>query len=108
LLTNTLRIAGGHTTSSTLTLLFFHLLHNPQILEKLLDELDRELPLLSATEIPYTMSQLETNLVYEMACVRENFRLTPVFTMALPRVVTQLEGIDIDGFHVPYKVCSYD
>jgi hypothetical protein len=54
------------------------------------------------------MSQLETNLVYEMACVRENFRLAPVFTMALPRVVTQLEGIDIDGFHVPYKVCSYN
>jgi cytochrome P450 len=107
LLTTISRIAGGHTTSSTLTLFFFHVLHNPHVLEKLTDELDRELPLLGETEVPYAMSQLEKTLVYEMACVRENFRLTPVFTMTLPRVVTNLGGIEIDGSHVPYKVCSY-
>ena len=50
------------------------------------------------------MSQLEKNLGYEMACVRENFRISPVFTMALPRVITDPRGIDIDGFHVPYRV----
>jgi cytochrome P450 len=102
-----LRVAGAHTTSGTLTLLFFHLFHNPHVLKKLVDELDRELPLLRETGVPYTMNQLEKNLVYEMACVRENFRMSPVFTMALPRVVTEPQGIDIDGFHVPAKVCTH-
>lgn len=74
----------------------------------LVDELDRELPLLRETSVPYTMSLLEKNLPYEMACVRENFRMSPVFTMSLPRVVTETRGLDIDGFHVPSKVCAYD
>jgi cytochrome P450 len=97
-------VAGAHTTSGTLTLLLFHLLHNPLILKRLVAELDRELALMSESSVPYKINHLEKNLAYEMACVRESFRMSPVFTMSLPRIVTEPHGLDIDGFHVPFKV----
>lgn len=74
----------------------------------MVDELDRALPALSETGAPYIMSRLEKNLVYQMACVRENFRISPVFTMALSRLVTDPRGLEIDGYHVPYKVSCYN
>ncbi|KAH8815492.1 cytochrome P450 [Xylogone sp. PMI_703] len=96
-------IAGAHTSSSTLTMLFFNILHRPEILHTLVAELDKELPLKSECADNYPITQLETTLPYAMACIRENFRFSAVFTMFLPRVVTAPEGIDIEGDHVPYR-----
>ncbi|KAF2092698.1 cytochrome P450 [Rhizodiscina lignyota] len=93
-------VAGSHTTSGTLTLLFYHLLHNPNIYKRLVAELDHELPVLEAGSVyPYT--GLENRLPFTMACIRENFRRTPVFTMPLTRNVTKAEGLEIDGQIIP-------
>ena len=47
---------------------------------------------------------LEAKLPYTMACIHENFRINPVFSMPLPREVTAREGHDIDGNHIPAGV----
>jgi len=47
---------------------------------------------------------LEGKLPYGMACIRENFRTTPVFTMPLPRTVTDPNGAVVNGFSVPTGV----
>lgn len=97
-------VAGAHTTSGTLTLLFYQLLHNPDVYSRLMAEIEQELPFLDKGVHPYT--GLENKLPFTLACIRENFRLTPVFTMPLPRVVTKFEGIEIDGQHIPQGVCQ--
>lgn len=104
-------VAGSHTTSGTLTLLFYHLLHNPAAAKKLSEELvaGLSLPLADADAQNMALpafSGLEMQLPYTTACIRENFRISPVFTMPLPRKVCDPEGLVIDGIHVPYGVST--
>lgn len=80
-------VAGSHTTSGTLTLLFYHLLHCPKAAARLTKELDDQLELLDE-DSNYNYQTLESTLPYTRACIQENYRITPVFTMPLPRVVT--------------------
>lgn len=42
--------------------------------------------------------------MYTMACVKENFRLNPVFTMPLWRRVGFPGGVDIGKHHIPQGV----
>lgn len=49
---------------------------------------------------------LEERLTYTMACIQENFRINPVFTMPLPRKVAVPGGVEIDGNWVPENVRS--
>jgi hypothetical protein len=95
-------IAGSHTTAASLTLLLYHLLHNPDAFAKLSEELDAGLPHLPAGAYPYT--GLENRLPYMMACVREGFRMSPVFTMPLTRAIVPPEGMVVDGEHLPQGV----
>jgi cytochrome P450 len=84
--------------SSTSTLLFFNMLHNPGPCERLVDELDRELPPLPEVDArPYSITGLENQLPYLSACIKENFRLTPIFGMPLPRRVDVPGGMEIAG-----------
>ncbi|KAK6197122.1 hypothetical protein LQW54_010917 [Pestalotiopsis sp. IQ-011] len=92
-------VAGSHTTSGTLTLLFAHLLQNPRTMALVVDELDRELQDVQVDVVP--IEGLEATLPYTMACINENFRINPVFTMPLPREVMAPEGADIDGHIIP-------
>ncbi|KAI4596307.1 hypothetical protein KJ359_005436 [Pestalotiopsis sp. 9143b] len=92
-------VAGSHTTSGTLTLLFAHLLQNPRIMALVVDELHRELQDVQTDVVP--IEGLEARLPYTMACINENFRINPVFTMPLPREVMAPEGANIDGYIVP-------
>ncbi|KAJ9663192.1 hypothetical protein H2198_000953 [Neophaeococcomyces mojaviensis] len=94
-------IAGTHTTSATTTLLFYHLLHNPGILSDLVSELDNKLPPLEPDQPAHSITLLESSLSFLRDCVKENFRINPVFTMPLARRVTAREGIMIDGEHIP-------
>ncbi|ETS79298.1 hypothetical protein PFICI_09151 [Pestalotiopsis fici W106-1] len=93
-------IAGTHTTSATTSLLFYHLLHAPEILAKCIAEVDQSLERLTASKLAYSMAEVESSLPYLKTCIRENFRLTPVFTMPLARRVTAPEGITIAGRHI--------
>ena len=92
-------VAGSHTTSGTLTLLFAHLLQNRDILSKVVDELDISLEDVDAGLVP--INGLEAKLPYTMACINENFRLNPVFTMPLPRKVNTPGGAEIAGRVIP-------
>lgn len=52
----------------------------------------------------YSIEGLEQSLPYTMACLQENFRMNPVFTMPLPRKVAISGGMNIDGRHIPENV----
>lgn len=98
------RIAGTHTTSATTALLFYHLLHAPEAMSKCVAELDENLPSLGPDQSAYSVTNVETSLPYLRQCVRENFRITPVFTMPLARRVTAPDGVIIGGRHIKQGV----
>ncbi|KAL4952489.1 cytochrome P450 [Aspergillus filifer] len=95
------RVAGSHSTAGTLTLLFWHLIQNPDILCKVQDEILATLGSLPFDKTSYPISGLESSLPYTMACVRENFRINPVFTMPLWRKVGYPGGLHIGQHHIP-------
>ncbi|KAF6824782.1 isotrichodermin C-15 hydroxylase [Colletotrichum plurivorum] len=93
-------VAGTHTTSATTTLLFWNLLHSPETLQKCVEEVERSLEPLDAYKKAYSFADVERALPYLRACVKENFRQTPMFTMPLARRVTAPEGIVVAGRHI--------
>ncbi|OAL45725.1 cytochrome P450 [Pyrenochaeta sp. DS3sAY3a] len=102
-------VAGSHTTSGTLTLLFSHLLQNREILDKVVAEIDT---ILSPKEQAAhgaisSIEGLELSLPYTMACLQENFRINPVFSMPLPRRVAVPGGMKIDGFMIPQNTTVF-
>jgi benzoate 4-monooxygenase len=92
-------VAGSHTTSGTLTLLFSHLLGKTDILAKVIAEIDAQLSDITDDVVP--IKGLELKLPYTMACINENFRINPVFSMPLPRLVFAPEGHAIGGHQIP-------
>ena len=97
-------VAGSHSTSGTLTLLFWHLLQNPDVLATVQAEIESTLPPLAENQIAYPIQGLELSLNYLMACVRENFRINPVFTMPLWRRVGRPDGLQIGEHYIPHGV----
>jgi cytochrome P450 len=98
-------VAGSHTTGSSLVILFYYLLHNPETLHRLVQELDVQLP---SAQTPvssiYEFAGLETKLPYALACIRESFRMTPIAAMFLPCEILNPEGLEISGSHIPQGV----
>ncbi|KAL4749004.1 hypothetical protein BDW72DRAFT_205134 [Aspergillus terricola var. indicus] len=94
-------VAGSHSTAGTLTLLFWHLIQNPSIMRKVQTEIESTLGPLKKDQTSYSIAGLESTLKYTMACVRENFRMNPVFTMPLWRRVGYSHVLEIDGHHIP-------
>lgn len=108
LMVRLLSIAGTHTTSATTSLLLYHLLHNPGTMERCVAEVDANLLPLGVGEEAYSVTVAEASLPYLKNCVKENFRVTPVFTMPLARRVMSSEGTVIAGQHIPQGVSTYD
>ena len=98
-------VAGSHTTSGTLTLLFAHILRNPAVFEKVTAEIDTQLT--SITDDIMPVEDLERLLPYTMACFSESFRINPVFTMPLERNVVAKEGFEIEGHIIPTGVRAH-
>lgn len=69
-----------------------------------MEEVDEKLPPLSHGQDAFPVERLEATLVYIMACIKENFRINPVFTMPLTRRVLWKTGADIAGHRIPYGV----
>lgn len=99
-------VAGAHTTSSALVVLLFHLLHNKEILNKFIQEIDAVLP--GQEYHVYPFKGLEASLPYGMACIREAFRIAPTAALLLPRVVTSPEGARIGQWHIPQGVSKHN
>lgn len=101
---NLRRIAGSHSTSGSLSLLFWHLLHDDQALKRVDDEIRDTLGDLPDDKISYPIKGLESSLNYTGVCIQESFRISPVFTMCLWRRVLNPGGVDIDGYNIPQNV----
>ncbi|KAL4915980.1 cytochrome P450 [Aspergillus aurantiobrunneus] len=77
---------GSHSTAGTLTLLFWHLIQNSEML---------------ATARREITTTLGIPPLHNGLCAKENFRANPVFTMPLWRRVGYPGGFDIGGHHIP-------
>ena len=71
---------------------------------RLVQELDEHLYDLGEQESAHSITVLESSLPYLRNCVKENFRITPVFTMPLARRVMAPEGVTLEGEHFKYGV----
>lgn len=101
-------VAGSHTTSGTLSLFFAHSLRKPEVMAQLLKELESTIgPPSGKGRKTHAVTGLEDSLPFLMACIRENFRMTPVFTMPLWRKVTQSEGFAVGDIVLPPHVCQH-
>lgn len=98
-----LLVAGSHSTSGTLSMLFYNLFKTPNFLRHVISEIDSKLPRLEADQASYAFDGLES-LDYVVASVRENFRTDPVFTMTLWRRVKSEEGVIIGDRRIPCGV----
>ena len=63
-------------------------------------EIDKNLPDLGPNEAAFPITLAEASLPFLRNCIKENFRITPVFTMPLARRVMAPEGVVIDGEHI--------
>jgi cytochrome P450 len=82
----TLLVAGHETTASELAWAFERLVHEPAVLRRLVDEIDRD----DGDE-------------YVMATIQETLRRKPVLPNAAPRLVKQ--PVEIGGWSYPPDVC---
>ena len=96
---NLLIIAGSDTTSTALAAAFFYLVHNPETLVKLSEEIRFTF---LAIEDVYSCPSLNA-CVYLRAVIDEAMRLSPPVGGILPREVLP-GGLDIDGLHIPAGV----
>lgn len=94
----TLMLAGGETSATLLSGLFYHLLKNPEKLQKLTEELRNTF----SKEEEITLTALP-HLKYLQASIEEGMRLFPPVPVGLPRVVPE-GGATICGEVVPGKV----
>jgi cytochrome P450 len=93
-------VAGSHSTSGTLGMLFYNISKNAAVLDQATQEIDTKLPNLPEGNCARAFDGLES-LEYVVACVRENFRTDPVFTMTLWRYVQDPAGVRIGNTIVP-------
>lgn len=71
---------------------------------RLVAEVDSNLPGLLPDQHAYPVTLIEASMPYLRNCLKENFRITPVFTMPLARRVMAPEGVTIAGKHVKQGV----
>ncbi|CCO31117.1 hypothetical protein BN14_05151 [Rhizoctonia solani AG-1 IB] len=86
-----LLVAGGDTTSNTLSGLCYQLAIHPQYQHKLQEELDAHAPFDSSEDSSDLVARYESvkGLPYLNACIKETHRLQSVVGTGLPRVVPQ-------------------
>jgi cytochrome P450 len=95
-----LLIAGGDTTSTGLTALFFYLSRNPDCYEKVAQEVRTTFR--SGSDIHCGLNSKMPECVYLRACIDEAMRMTPPAGGILWREVSPGSGgIVIDGHYVP-------
>jgi cytochrome P450 len=95
-------LAGSETTAISLSSIFYHLLRNRRVYEKLMEELDnavQEGVISEMTDNIVTWKSSQT-LPYLDAVVQESFRLHPAAGLMLERIVPA-SGLGILGHHIP-------
>lgn len=102
-LTRLSSFAGIHPAAATMDLLFWNLLHNPDTLRRVSVEIKDKFLSLTTDSKALSLSDVECRLPYLRACVKENFRITPAFSMPLARYVTENETV-LNGEEIPRGV----
>lgn len=93
---NLLIIAGSDTTSTALASAFFYLVHNPDTLKKLSEEIRSTFSDLEEIHSSLTLN----SCAYLRAVIDEAMRLSPPVGGILPREVLP-GGLEIDGLQIP-------
>jgi cytochrome P450 len=100
-------VAGSHTTAASTTLLLWHMLHHPEAVRRVREEI-QSLTSVDGNAV-YPFEALK-RLKYLQAAISEGFRVNPVFIAPLMRVVPS-HGHDIAGASVPggteVSVCNH-
>ena len=99
----TMIVGGTHTTGNTLHILLANLSRNPKYLQRIVDEIDGNLPPLKPDQAAYSINGLEEKLDFVLAAIKESHRKDPVGTFNMPRTVPA-EGAEIAGYRVPAGV----
>jgi cytochrome P450 len=86
-------------------MLFWNLLHNPDVMQRASAEIEQNLSPMTSNHMAYPFSSVEQHLPYLRSCIRESFRITPVFTMALERRVVD-DDMYLNGQKIPKGVSS--
>jgi cytochrome P450 len=97
-----LLFAGMDTTANSLTWILYEIIKNPSIYKLVADEIIEKFPNLNE---PISLETAKNELKYLSAAILEGFRMHPVPSGQLPRVVPE-GGITIDGHHLPAKVIN--
>ncbi|KAF2769006.1 putative P450 monooxygenase [Teratosphaeria nubilosa] len=92
---NEFMIAGTETSATTLSGLLYHLLCNPEWLQRLTQDLRAHFS--SVEQI--SMAELQNNKVLD-AVLKEGMRVYPPVPVGFPRFVPQ-GGIEIEGYYMP-------
>ncbi|KAH6847213.1 cytochrome P450 [Chaetomium sp. MPI-CAGE-AT-0009] len=95
-------VAGSDTTSISLSAILYHVLRNPDVLERLRDEVDRHCPrqnraTASPPHVTFAQSQ---GMPYLQAVIKEALRMHPATGLPLERVVPE-GGVTISGVFFP-------
>lgn len=102
-LTATCRFAAIHPPSASMNCLLWNLLHNPEHMDQAVIELDKAMPAMTSHRAAYTQSEVDQNLPWLKACIKESFRITPAFTMPLTRRIVT-DGIVLNEKETPKGV----
>ncbi|KAH9002465.1 cytochrome P450 [Lactarius hatsudake] len=89
--------AGSHTVGTVLMTGVYHLLHNPETKQRLVDEVRSAWPVLDSP--PPSYEELE-KLPFLTAVIKETLRIAPAVPAGLPRVVPP-SGAVIAGVRIP-------
>ncbi|KAF2650009.1 cytochrome P450, partial [Lophiostoma macrostomum CBS 122681] len=92
--------AGVHPPSASLNFLLWNLLHNPKSMDRAASEVEQALPAMTPDRTAYTLAEVEQNLPWLKACIKESFRFTPAFTMPLTRRIVS-DTIILNGKEIP-------
>jgi cytochrome P450 len=97
-------VAGSDTTSISLSAIIYHVLHNPEVLKKLREEIDQQCPQDKASaNITFAKSQ---EMPYLQAVIKEALRMHPATGLPLERVVPE-GGVTINGVFFPQGVSLF-
>lgn len=94
-------VAGTETTATALSGLTYHLLMNPDKMDKIVGEIRGAFKQDSDINLGSLM-----RMEYLNACIEEGLRMYPPVPVGLPRVVPP-GGISVCGEHIPGKVCLF-
>ncbi|KAJ2739519.1 hypothetical protein H4R23_000400 [Coemansia sp. Cherry 401B] len=93
-----LLIAGTDTTSNTLSWTLMHLLHHPEVMQRLQQDIRQAFP---DNSRPIGFDEARAQLPYLTAVFYESMRLHPAVSGYLPRAVPEEGAVLVDAYHLP-------